>query len=103
MGHKKLLETNDDVMLQQKLQLRAPYITPLNILQVSATSALLTPAQLGPSLHALWLQTELMFSVDSQHSCIVDMIFHTTQLYDTTIPQVRSNASMLAFACRCTA
>jgi len=34
MGHQKLLETNDDVMLQQKLQLRAPYITPLNILQV---------------------------------------------------------------------
>lgn len=38
MGHQKLLETNDDVMLQQKLQLRAPYITPLNILQVSASS-----------------------------------------------------------------
>lgn len=35
MDHKKLLETNDDVMLQQKLALRAPYITPLNILQVS--------------------------------------------------------------------
>ncbi len=46
MGHKKLLETNDDVMLQQKLQLRAPYITPLNILQVSASSALVTPADL---------------------------------------------------------
>ena len=43
MDHKKLLETNDDVMLQQKLALRAPYITPLNILQVSACPALPCP------------------------------------------------------------
>ncbi|EIE27459.1 PEPCase 1 [Coccomyxa subellipsoidea C-169] len=40
MDHKKLLETNDDVMLQQKLALRAPYITPLNILQVYCLKAL---------------------------------------------------------------
>lgn len=34
MGHKQLLESNDDVMLLQKIQLRAPYVTPLNVLQV---------------------------------------------------------------------
>ena len=33
MGHKELLESNDDVMLLQKIQLRAPYVTPLNVLQ----------------------------------------------------------------------
>ena len=36
MGHKQLLESNDDVMLLQKIQLRAPYVTPLNVLQVQA-------------------------------------------------------------------
>ena len=34
MGHKRLLESHDDVMLLQKIQLRAPYVTPLNVLQV---------------------------------------------------------------------
>ena len=34
MCHKQLLESNDDVMLLQKIQLRAPYVTPLNVLQV---------------------------------------------------------------------
>ena len=32
MGHKRLLETNADI-LQQKINLRAPYVTPLNVLQ----------------------------------------------------------------------
>ena len=36
MGHKRLLESHDDVMLLQKIQLRAPYVTPLNVLQVSS-------------------------------------------------------------------
>ena len=35
MGHKRLLESHDDVMLLQKIQLRAPYVTPLNVLQVT--------------------------------------------------------------------
>lgn len=35
MGHKRLLESHDDVMLLQKIQLRAPYVTPLNVLQVA--------------------------------------------------------------------
>ncbi len=52
MGHKKLLETNDDVMLQQKLQLRAPYITPLNILQVSASSASIATHEPAAAVHA---------------------------------------------------
>ena len=34
MQHKRLLESHDDVMLLQKIQLRAPYVTPLNVLQV---------------------------------------------------------------------
>ena len=34
MGHKRLLETNADIILQQKINLRAPYVTPLNVLQV---------------------------------------------------------------------
>lgn len=33
MGHKRLLETNADIILQQKINLRAPYVTPLNVLQ----------------------------------------------------------------------
>ena len=45
MGHKRLLESHDDTMLLQKIQLRAPYVTPLNVLQVP-TSAL------APSLSA---------------------------------------------------
>ena len=36
MGHKRLLESHDDVMLLQKIQLRAPYVTPLNVLQVGS-------------------------------------------------------------------
>ncbi len=39
MGHKRLLESHDDVMLLQKIQLRAPYVTPLNVLQVSLCPA----------------------------------------------------------------
>lgn len=54
MGHKRLLESHDDTMLLQKIQLRAPYVTPLNVLQVP-TSALASclPAAL-PSLHLLY-------------------------------------------------
>ncbi|CAK0740175.1 hypothetical protein CVIRNUC_001230 [Coccomyxa viridis] len=40
MGHKRLLESHDDVMLLQKIQLRAPYVTPLNVLQVYCLKAL---------------------------------------------------------------
>lgn len=34
LGHKGLLQSIGTRFLQQKLQLRAPYVTPLNILQV---------------------------------------------------------------------
>ena len=34
LGHKGLLQSSGTRFLQQKLQLRAPYVTPLNILQV---------------------------------------------------------------------
>ena len=47
MGHKRLLESHDDVMLLQKIQLRAPYVTPLNVLQVPSRSPLL-------AVHLLW-------------------------------------------------
>ena len=51
MGHKRLLESHDDTMLLQKIQLRAPYVTPLNVLQVPASAlAPSLPAAL-PSLH----------------------------------------------------
>ena len=43
MGHKRLLESHDDVMLLQKIQLRAPYVTPLNVLQVALCPAPSTP------------------------------------------------------------
>jgi phosphoenolpyruvate carboxylase len=52
MGHKRLLESHDDTMLLQKIQLRAPYVTPLNVLQVP-TSPVKHPwlQQHCPSLH----------------------------------------------------
>ncbi|KAL0034136.1 hypothetical protein WJX79_011096 [Trebouxia sp. C0005] len=34
LGHKGLLQSSSTRFLQQKLQLRAPYVTPLNVLQV---------------------------------------------------------------------
>ena len=40
MQHKQLLESNDDTILLQKIQLRAPYVTPLNVLQVYCLKAL---------------------------------------------------------------
>ena len=48
MGHKRLLESHDDVMLLQKIQLRAPYVTPLNVLQVP-----LCPAPSAPFLYTV--------------------------------------------------
>ena len=33
-GHRDLLQTPDSKLLQQKLALRGPYVTPLNVLQV---------------------------------------------------------------------
>ena len=33
-GHRDLLQTPDSTLLQQKLALRGPYVTPLNVLQV---------------------------------------------------------------------
>ena len=38
LGHKGLLQSIGTRFLQQKLQLRAPYVTPLNILQVCIPS-----------------------------------------------------------------
>ncbi len=40
MQHSQLLESNDDAILLQKIQLRAPYVTPLNVLQVYCLKAL---------------------------------------------------------------
>ena len=37
MNHSGLLEAQATSMLQQKLALRAPYVTPLNVLQVPLT------------------------------------------------------------------
>lgn len=39
MGHNSLLEAGHSTLLQQKLSLRAPYVTPLNILQVYCLKA----------------------------------------------------------------
>ena len=35
IGHKKVLQSKETKFLQQKIQLRSPYVTPLNIMQVS--------------------------------------------------------------------
>lgn len=40
LGHKGLLQSTGTRFLQQKLQLRAPYVTPLNILQVYCLKAI---------------------------------------------------------------
>ena len=40
MGHRDLLCDKDTQVLQQKLALRAPYVTPLNVLQVHCLKSL---------------------------------------------------------------
>ena len=40
MKHSRLLSSSSTAFLQQKLQLRAPYVAPLNILQVSCLKTL---------------------------------------------------------------
>lgn len=38
IGHKKVLQSKETKFLQQKIQLRSPYVTPLNIMQVNPTA-----------------------------------------------------------------
>ena len=42
--HSRLLSSSSTAVLQQKLQLREPYVTPLNILQASASALCLVVA-----------------------------------------------------------
>ena len=44
MKHSRLLSSSSTAFLQQKLQLRAPYVAPLNILQVGARCAVMMRA-----------------------------------------------------------
>jgi len=54
MQHKRLLESHDDVMLLQKIQLRAPYVTPLNVLQVThSTTYIYNPNNTKFSGHSI--------------------------------------------------
>ncbi|KAK9845098.1 hypothetical protein WJX74_010567 [Apatococcus lobatus] len=39
IGHKKVLQSKETKFLQQKIQLRSPYVTPLNIMQVVCLKA----------------------------------------------------------------
>ncbi|KAL4856631.1 Phosphoenolpyruvate carboxylase 1 [Chlorella vulgaris] len=68
MKHSRLLSSSSTAFLQQKLQLRAPYVAPLNILQVSCLKTLraieagknvdeLVPADYKPSEKALALMS----------------------------------------------
>ena len=54
MGHKRLLETNADIILQQKINLRAPYVTPLNVLQVRRRLC-------GARLRHVWIHCRVEF------------------------------------------
>ena len=81
MGHKQLLESNDDVMLLQKIQLRAPYVTPLNVLQVQTAC---TPA-CGMTSHAAGVSARdnscLNLKVSYEWvSCVVSLSLQSCEL-----------------------